>query len=71
MHLVKGELIHFPNVHSRAASTFNMPVSIIFFYKLEGISEDSEHTKFNVPFLLTRFIKGIQVRVLNLRVTGS
>jgi len=67
--------IHFQNVHSRAVGTFNMPDSIMFVYKpsreLEGISEDSEDTKFDVPFLLIRFKNGIQVRVLNLCVKGS
>jgi hypothetical protein len=52
-----------------------MPVSIMFVYKLtrepEGLSEDSEDTKFDVPFLLIHFKNGIQVRVLNLCVKGS
>jgi len=73
--LIKDELIHSPNVHSRAVGTFNVPVSIMFVYKLsrelEGISEYFEHTKFNVPILLISFKNGIQARVLNLCVKGS
>jgi len=72
---MKGELIHFPDVHSRAVGTFNMPVSIMFVCKLsrelEGISENSEHKNFDVPFLLIRFKNGMQVRVLNVCVKGS
>ena len=52
-----------------------MAVSIMFVYKLsrelEGISEDSEDAKFDVPFLLIPFKNGIQVRVLTLCVKGS
>jgi len=39
--------------------------------ELEGISENSDHKNFDVPFLLIRFKNGIQVRALNVCAKGS